>query len=1271
MLNRRTARGLILATAVASVSSILSSSQAQNWATSVNGNWTDGTKWVGGVAPVSGATTALTFGASGAAAYTATNDNAGTFTLNSITGTSTSTGLITLAGNQLSFGGTNPAINQNGSGAIQISNAIDLAARLTFGGTGSGTVALTGPITSTPVASFTTGNGITLSNAAGRLDWSGGGTIKYLIANQGTVYYTGGSGTLTSSTNSLPNAAALPDTSLVAGDVAGQTGTINISGGTLFFGNGYAGHTAGATGYITITGPTTVVNTDLSSSTNGGRLGVNAGAGTILINNGAKLNTILLEGGRTQGSTTDITIDGANTNAAIGQFVMGRGGTVASTGNLTISNNASVDCTVVGGSTSNVFIASGSLTTGSLNVVSGGRFTIAGALVTAPTPTSVANIRVSGANSLLQVETSQFTGNGPGVAGGTTNLSVDNGGVATFTSSLLLARGVNSRTLVTIDGPGSQLAASGIGQISGGSEAGAIGTINVTNSGQLVANGSSFYSTGTGATMIFNVSSNGVCETGNQFTPGGGATTGGGTAIFNINPTGILRSNALTFAATRAGCTAIINLNGGRWEAANDVLLSAGDPTLASGVSTLNITNGGVASFTTGGIIGRELNTQSTVLVSGANSQLYVGDGGELGLSFGASAAATLSVSSGAQWYTGGNVFTSTDPSSVSSILMNASTGSITGNVILSGGNGTIVHGNSNLTVSNGALLAVSGLVAAQNTGGQATVVVDNALLNLTTSFGGFGDLSVGGVLSTTTVSTGAMGTMTVQNNGSVTVGGDLYVAPLSAGATGLLNILGTGTMDVAGDLIVGDGATTAGTINVNGGSAEFGVNGSMYLSSGLGAGSVTGQATLNVGSGGFAASTNIFMATNVGMATANVDGDNSLLAAVSNDGTSNFIVSDDLASAATLNVTNGGAALILDGIGSLSGAMFVSPSVGAAGSVNMSGATSFIGAGQIQLGGQGGTLGGFATYTQTGGTSVSALTRVYGSSTLNYNGGTFATGVLTVDGQVIMSAGNNRTLEVGTLTINTGGRIDLGDNGMIIDYPTGSLSPASTVRGYIKSGRGIGIWDGAEGITSSTAAGNPAKFGVGYAQVGTGTNEVNITTFRGIAVDADTVVVRETYNGDANLDGSVNSLDFNRLAAGYGMTSGAEWANGDFNYDDKVNTADFNYVAGNFNATPLGSPVAGPTLGSKAELYKLSRGEVSLAGKMEALLMLDEKSALQASPNMSAAENMDASLLGAAAMSDGVTAPNLGSAVPEPGTLGLLTLAGAGLSIRRRREAK
>jgi hypothetical protein len=70
--------------------------------------------------------------------------------------------------------------------------------------------------------------------------------------------------------------------------------------------------------------------------------------------------------------------------------------------------------------------------------------------------------------------------------------------------------------------------------------------------------------------------------------------------------------------------------------------------------------------------------------------------------------------------------------------------------------------------------------------------------------------------------------------------------------------------------------------------------------------------------------------------------------------------------------------------------------------------------------------------------------------------------------------------------------------------------------------------------------------------------------------------------SGDDNLDGVVNSMDFNTLAADFN-TGGVNWLGGDFNGDGRVNALDFSALAGHFGeltpAAPLGTLVPEPAV--------------------------------------------------------------------------------------------
>src|SRR5213078_2146787 len=70
-----------------------------------------------------------------------------------------------------------------------------------------------------------------------------------------------------------------------------------------------------------------------------------------------------------------------------------------------------------------------------------------------------------------------------------------------------------------------------------------------------------------------------------------------------------------------------------------------------------------------------------------------------------------------------------------------------------------------------------------------------------------------------------------------------------------------------------------------------------------------------------------------------------------------------------------------------------------------------------------------------------------------------------------------------------------------------------------------------------------------------------------GVTTDSDTVIVRYTLAGDANLDGQVSSSDFDLLASNFNQTASV-WSAGDSNYDGNVNMLDFNLLSVNYGAS-------------------------------------------------------------------------------------------------------
>jgi len=283
----RNAKALSILAAAAGLTASVQLAQAQwVWTSAVSGNWNDTTKWTPNTVPVPSAATTLTFNDTGATSYTATNNVATPFQLETLTVNPTSTGVITVAAGGLT-GDTTSSITMTGTGTANV---------------------------------------------------SGGGTLGYIRVDTGTLI-TSGDWHLTSTTR---------ENDVLTGNTGGfwegnvRQGAWIQNGGTIFTaGNGLAVATRDndTGGLIRLNGVTW--------NDTGSRLVVNQGDGTFELVGGTTANVFLVDLGRqdTTGSggsaagTSRLTVDASSlTNT---QFVTpGRGAAVA--GFVTVRNNGTI-----------------------------------------------------------------------------------------------------------------------------------------------------------------------------------------------------------------------------------------------------------------------------------------------------------------------------------------------------------------------------------------------------------------------------------------------------------------------------------------------------------------------------------------------------------------------------------------------------------------------------------------------------------------------------------------------------------------------------------------------------------------------------------------------------------------------------------------------------------------------------------------------------------------------------------------------------------------
>jgi autotransporter-associated beta strand protein len=222
-------------------------------------------------------------------------------------------------------------------------------------------------------------------------------------------------------------------------------------------------------------------------------------------------------------------------------------------------------------------------------------------------------------------------------------------------------------------------------------------------------------------------------------------------------------------------------------------------------------------------------------------------------------------------------------------------------------------------------------------------------------------------------------------------------------------------------------------------------------------------------------------------------------------------------------------------------------------------------------------------TNTYSGGTTVTSGTLVFNSpgALPNFSALTIAaTGTAQVANYNAGSTKN--TLFTSSLTIATGGKLDLGNNDLVVQ--NGNLK---TITAEIALGYSGGSWNGTSGITSSAAAADPNHLhGLGVIlNVDSSGNTLyggDFPSFDGATQSSSTdVLVKYTYYGDANLDGQVNSSDYTQIDAGY-LSHGAltGWQNGDFNYDGVINGSDYTLIDNAFNTqgAQIDTQIASPT---------------------------------------------------------------------------------------------
>ena len=1104
---------------------------------------------------------------------------------------------------------------------------------LRLGGTGStagtlsgtGTILMGGSNTNNQITNYsdqlgsvgtlTIGSGIAIHGKFGRIiNNSGLGSI----VNQGTIAadVSGGTISVGNGTGTFANQGTLSATNGGILTITGpwsNTGTITENGGTVNLGGPITTAQLGLAGFSRTGG---TVNLSGALDNTGATLALDAARGSWGMLTGSSITggTVALTGGSrllaSGGALSNVVVNGdvdVTGNLAFGVLTLNgiarvTNGTFNPVGTQTLSGSATV---LFQGNSSMSVTAGNTLTLPAVVTVHGGNGTIGGngavvnqGLISADTASTTITLSpVSLTNAAGAVIES---------AGGNVTINagtfVNNGTIRSTSGTLSVGSGValtNSATSsVIING----------GTLSFGSAATApsldlsIGTLA---------------GSGTFATPIFNWSGGGMS--------GNGHTVVGATSALNLSGAGNKQlQRVIDNSGTATWSDGQIQMSGGTFNnlAGGALVITANNSVISQG-GTNAVTNAGTVAKNSSSIavVGVPFTNQAAGVVNINDGTLAFSGGGT---NFG-----TINIAAGATAGFGGN-FTHAAGSTLSgagNINFNTTTVSLDGNLFI---DGELAFNSATATVKAGATvtkLSLTGTTATVAAGGVLTVGAGgvnfggttNNTVTLQPSSTSPGKLMLGGNVNfTATDGTAALNTADFaagQTPGIMDLGGVARTFTINDGARAIDVAVSARMMNGsiaksgAGTLRLDSPNTFAGGATINAGALEVidvGALGSgavtigdatLTLKSDAGGPAVvfgndlnvTGDATVAVNriSLGPPASPIAYRMGNLtlGGTKLSVSGTNNLVLEVGNVSLNGVATLD---TAQALNVTGTISQVAPGGFTKSNGTAKVT--IGGTAANTYTGLTR-VNAGSMDLNKPANVVAVPGDLSVFGGTvrllndgqiaNTSNVTVNNAGTVLDLNGHSDTIAALSITGGAVTmgtTATKSGVLRATSLAIGGGGKLDVANNRLIVDY-TGS-SPIATLRAALASGYANGQWNGV-GVQSSAVAGNNAR-GLGFAEA----SEVlggGGGSFGGQTVDGSALLVRFTLNGDTDLGGSVDFNDLVKLAQNYNTTVSATtdswWTRGDFNYDGKVDFNDLVKLAQNYNTTLPSEAVPGASV--------------------------------------------------------------------------------------------
>jgi autotransporter-associated beta strand protein len=1083
-------------------------------------------------------------------------------------------GSLPLRGNSVTYSGPTPgALNVLAGGTVTRSNSsayTQSSVSIPLNNAGSVTVAQ-GTLATTSTAPFN--NTGTVSIQAGQLYLAGGGTSSgsFTIANGANLTLAG-------------DYSLLPGSSISSG----ASSSISLTTGTLTLSTDIAAANLSFTGGL-ITGGSLLT----LSGSNTWNAGTMSGTGTTRIAGGAGLTVplgvgVTLSGGRT------LEVVGTMTSEASSLAVVGTGAAlnVLSGGSLTLRGNQ---------------VSYNGPTPGSVNVLPGGTLTRSGTNYTQTTLFVPLNN-----NGLTTVNQGTLAISGGGSASGTFNVAagatlifnsdyslaagarLDGAGTYTFSGSRTLTLNGNTTVVsslslsgVTINGPG-DLNVQGNINYAGGSVAGS-GALAIAPTASMTLAGPA------DASFARRLDNNGTLS----WT--GGRVVLTDAPINNLAGAVFTTSAANSIVAGGAGTNAAVN-NAGQFSKTSGSITIFAVPFNNQPTGTVDVLAGTLV------LSGGGMNQGAITIEKGATGRLsgnFVQVPGSTFNSLGNVAFDAATITIDGNLMIDGDLSFSTATATIKGgvtatklALVNSSASIAAGGVLQVNAGGVLFSGSNSVTVTlqpsdttPGSFL-LKGDVSFTATDGTAALNTANFGVGQTP-----GLLDLGNATRTFSVNDGLAATDLAVSaritNGSILKTGAGTLRLDSPNAITGVTTISAGTLEVTDPAALGTGGVVLGDATL---SLKSDIAAPPVFASSI---SVGGDATIRVDHLTAGANGQFRVGpVSIGGTRLTVGGANRSLAiaglAMSGSPTIDtaqpLLIDGTISqSAAGLGVTKSGGTAKLT-FGGLSANTYTGPTRVNAGTLELNKPAGVVAVpGDLQV------FGGSVKLLADGQLAATSNVSVANPGTLLDLGGhpqTLAS--LSVSGNASMTVGANGITPLrvnGAFGVTTGGKLDLANNKLIVDYdPAAGASPLASIRAALVSGYAGGAWNGAAGIDS---AGISATRSLGYAEasdvLGAGGGK-----FGGQDVDGSAVLVAYTLAGDANLDGSVDFLDLARLAQGYNTTLSSPttvstWLRGDFDYNGNVDFNDLAKLAQNYNTTLPGggATVPGAPAGFEADLAR------------------------------------------------------------------------------------